>query len=62
MNTRIKHKPNRQPETASTPCRFCGTSLRHSFVDLGVQPPANFYVRPEDAGNAERFYPLHAYV
>jgi len=62
MNTRIKLKPSRQPETAATPCRFCGTTLRHSFVDLGVQPPANFYVRPEDVGNAERFYPLHAYV
>ncbi|MGE5537900.1 MAG: methyltransferase domain-containing protein [Gemmatimonas sp.] len=45
-----------------TSCRFCGTALSKSFVDLGIQPPANYYVRPEDAGKAERFYPLHAYV
>jgi SAM-dependent methyltransferase len=62
MNAMSQLKPSPQPEVASTPCRFCGTVLRHSFVDLGVQPPANYYVRPEDAGNAERFYPLHAYV
>jgi SAM-dependent methyltransferase len=62
MNAVTKLKPSPQPETASTPCRFCGTVLRHSFVDLGMQPPANYYVRPEEGGNAERFYPLHAYV
>jgi len=62
MNATSQLKPSPRPEVASTPCRFCGTVLRHSFVDLGVQPPANYYVRPEDAGNAERFYPLHAYV
>jgi SAM-dependent methyltransferase len=57
-----KSKPSPQPDHVATPCRSCGTPLRHSFIDLGVQPPANYYVRPEDAGNAERFYPLHAYV
>lgn len=59
IKTNLKLSP--LPETAST-CRFCGASLRQSFVDLGVQPPANYYVRPEEAGDAERFYPLHAYV
>jgi SAM-dependent methyltransferase len=62
MNAKTNLKPNQQPETASGACRFCGTALSQSFVDLGVQPPANYYVRPEDAGNAEPFYPLHAYV
>jgi 2-polyprenyl-3-methyl-5-hydroxy-6-metoxy-1,4-benzoquinol methylase len=62
MSAKTKLKPNPQPETALSACRFCGTSLKQSFVDLGVQPPANYYVRPEEAGNAERFYPLHAYV
>lgn len=62
MNAMPELKPSPQPESIATACRFCGTALRHSFVDLGVQPPANYYVRPEDAGKAERFYPLHAYV
>ena len=62
MTAKLQHKPSRRLETAATHCRFCGTPLRQSFVDLGVQPPANYYVRPEDTGKAERFYPLHAYV
>jgi SAM-dependent methyltransferase len=62
MATKLQHQPSRRLETAATHCRFCGTPLRQSFVDLGVQPPANYYVRPDEAGNAEPFYPLHAYV
>jgi SAM-dependent methyltransferase len=62
MTAMPKSKPSPQPDRVATSCRSCGTPLRHSFIDLGVQPPANYYVRPDDAGNAERFYPLHAYV
>ena len=43
-------------------CRFCGAGLRHSFVDLGAQPPSNSYLRPADLTRMEPFYPLHAYV
>ena len=25
-------------------CRFCGTTLRHTFADLGMSPLANSYV------------------
>jgi SAM-dependent methyltransferase len=57
MNALLRPQPDHR-----TSCRFCGTALTRSFVDLGVQPPSNYYVRPEDAGQAERFYPLHAYV
>jgi hypothetical protein len=42
------------------PCRFCGTELRHTFVDLGMSPPCNFL--PADVDKMEPFYPLHAYV
>ena len=31
-------------------CRFCGTPLTHTFVDLGKTPLANSYVTPEDVG------------
>ena len=44
------------------PCRICGTGLRHTFVDLGLSPLANSYVPANRAGEAEKFYPLHAYV
>src|SRR5947209_2000153 len=43
-------------------CRFCNTELKHTFVDLGVTPLANSFVRPEDAARGETFYPLHVRV
>lgn len=43
-------------------CRFCGAELKHTFVDLGMSPLSNAFVRPEDVHGKESFYPLHAYV
>ncbi|MFO1149341.1 MAG: class I SAM-dependent methyltransferase [Alsobacter sp.] len=45
-----------------TACRFCRTPLRHSFVDLGLSPVSNAFVRPQDAHAPERFYPLATFV
>ncbi|MBJ6110372.1 methyltransferase domain-containing protein [Hymenobacter sp. BT523] len=55
------------PATAVAPspasyCRFCGTPLRHTFVDLGTSPLCQDHVTPERFAHAEAFYPLHAYV
>jgi len=44
------------------PCRFCGTPLVHTFLDLGTSPLCQKHVEPEDANKMEPFYPLHAYV
>src|SRR5215204_495985 len=43
-------------------CRSCGAKLEHTFVDLGMSPLANSYVKPEQLNCMEPFYPLHAYV
>src|SRR5690242_3412318 len=43
-------------------CRACGTPLECTFVDLGLSPLANGYVRPEDVRRGEMFFPLHVYV
>ena len=43
-------------------CRFCGTLLRLTFVDLGMSPLSNSYLRPEHLSQMEPFYPLHARV
>jgi 2-polyprenyl-3-methyl-5-hydroxy-6-metoxy-1,4-benzoquinol methylase len=43
-------------------CRFCGTSLKHTFVDLGMSPLSNAYIKPEQLNQGEKFYPLHTYV
>jgi len=43
-------------------CRFCGNILKHSFVDLGMSPLANSYLKENQLYKMEPFYPLHAYV
>ncbi|RPJ83137.1 MAG: class I SAM-dependent methyltransferase [Acidobacteria bacterium] len=43
-------------------CRFCGASLRHVFLDLGMSPLANSYVKAEDLNKPEKFYPLCVYI
>ncbi len=47
---------------AALNCRFCGEKLEHTFVDLGVSPLANSYVKPERLSQMEPFYPLHVRV
>ncbi|MDZ5724896.1 class I SAM-dependent methyltransferase [Acetobacterium sp. K1/6] len=43
-------------------CRFCGKQLKNTFVDLGMSPLANKYLKLEDIQNGEVYFPLHAYV
>lgn len=43
-------------------CRFCHASLNHTFIDLGMSPLCESYVKPEELNKMEPFYPLHAYV
>ncbi|MFZ0927662.1 MAG: class I SAM-dependent methyltransferase [Syntrophobacteraceae bacterium] len=43
-------------------CRFCGSPLRHTFVDLGMSPPCESYLKAEQLNEMEPFYPLHVYV
>jgi SAM-dependent methyltransferase len=45
-----------------TACRFCGTPLTHVFADLGMSPLANSFLREEELGQMEPFYPLCALV
>ena len=43
-------------------CRFCGSSLDHTFVDLGMSPLCQTHIEPHQLNHMEPFYPLHAYV
>jgi SAM-dependent methyltransferase len=43
-------------------CRFCSTTLTHSFCDLGMSPLSNAFIAPEKLNAMEPFYPLHAFV
>jgi hypothetical protein len=43
-------------------CRFCDAPLEHVFVDLGMSPLSNAYLKPSDLARMEPFYPLVVFV
>ena len=43
-------------------CRFCATSIERPFLDLGMSPLANSYLRPSELGRMEPFYPLQLFL
>jgi C-methyltransferase C-terminal domain/Putative zinc binding domain/Methyltransferase domain len=43
-------------------CRFCKAELKHTFVDLGMSPLCESFLRPEQVNQMEAFYPLHVFV
>jgi SAM-dependent methyltransferase len=43
-------------------CRLCGAELTHTFVDLGMSPPCESYLSPDQLDQGETFYPLHVRV
>jgi hypothetical protein len=46
----------------SSACRFCATSLLHTFVDLGMSPLCESYLSVQQLNQMEPFYPLHVFV
>ena len=38
-------------------CRFCGQSLSHIFVDLGMSPLCQTHIAEEQRNHMEPFYP-----
>lgn len=51
-----------EPIVAGISCRFCSTTLRHTFVDLGMSPLCETYLSREQLNLMEPFYPLHVRV
>ena len=63
----VKNNPGQDPSVTpnintNARCRFCGHTLKHSFVDLGMSPPCQNHVTAEQLNHMEAFYPLHALV
>src|SRR3990167_4030478 len=50
------------PAQGHSRCRFCGTRLTQTFVDLGMSPLCQTHIAPHQLNQMEPFYPLHAYV
>ena len=51
-----------QQIVATKQCRFCGTGLQRTFVDLGMSPLCETYPSASDFNRGEVYYPLHVYV
>ena len=62
MSTAISAAMTAVAEAAPPGCRFCGTPLHTTFVDLGSSPLCQTLVRPAELSAMERFYPLHVRV
>lgn len=43
-------------------CRFCGTTLQHTVVDLGMSPLCENFLAADQLNHMERFYPLRLWV
>jgi 2-polyprenyl-3-methyl-5-hydroxy-6-metoxy-1,4-benzoquinol methylase len=54
--------PSTEPVDAPSRCRFCHASLQQTFVDLGMSPLCESYLRADQLNQMEPFYPLHLYV
>ena len=39
-------------------CRHCGSALEEPFLDLGITPPSNNYLKKEDLNTPEKKFPL----
>ena len=57
----LQHQLPSPPHVSAT-CRFCGTALEHTFVDLGMSPLCQSHISADQLQLMEPTYPLHAYV
>src|SRR5262245_52469474 len=67
MTTTSLSSSRNWPEAAvghprSGSCRFCGTSLERSMVDLGMSPLCESFLPADRLNQMEPFYPLRAWV
>jgi SAM-dependent methyltransferase len=51
-----------QAIVATKTCRFCGSDLQRTFVDLGLSPLCETYPSVADLNRGETYYPLHVLV
>ena len=61
MTTTLPVLETQQPAVTAR-CRFCGTALRLTFVDLGMSPLCETYPAASELSRGETYYPLHVYV
>lgn len=62
-----QHEPTADPQvnegdSPAVGCRFCGTQLKHTFVELGHTPLCQSALTEAELDMPEVTFPLHAYV
>ena len=43
-------------------CRFCNTPLKTTFIDLGMQPLCENFLKVNQLNQMEPFFPLRVYI
>jgi 2-polyprenyl-3-methyl-5-hydroxy-6-metoxy-1,4-benzoquinol methylase len=49
-------------QTSVARCRFCGSGLHVTFIDLGMSPLCESFPSAAEVNRGEMYYPLHVYV
>ncbi len=49
-------------QRATRSCRFCGTKLERTLIDLGMSPLCETYPAASQLNSGEMYYPLHVYI
>ena len=63
MGFQAGHSFSDSPSLSLRPaCRLCGTTLKHTVVDLGMSPPCESIRQESELGLMEAYYPLHVRV
>lgn len=60
--TMDKHLAQAVRHSSTPACKNCGEPVMHVMADLGMQPIANNYRKPDDLFKMEPFFPLRALV
>lgn len=62
MSCFVLHLETKFMMIINTICRDCGFDKLVKFLDLGSQPLANSFIKPEELNQTEQRYPLEVYV
>jgi len=62
MNMRAMDTTGRSHNSAQGTCRLCGAGLEHTFLDLGMSPLCESFLRRDQLDAMEPYFPLHALV
>ncbi len=62
MDTKTLEIQDLVRDLRSNGCRFCGSDLNRTVIDLGLSPLCETYPAATDLNRGETYYPLHVYV